>query len=88
MRKKVTLKNFLKNLKKDNKIEVKWLDHYSAIGWEYVDKSKPVYCTSVGYFDSHDPIYLYMMSSITPGNSGGVMCRTTQVADHTSNVQV
>lgn len=76
------LRKFLKRLKPDDKIEVKWVDHYSTLGWDNVKINTPMYCLSVGYYHSNDDYYLYMMSSISSDSTGGIMARIKHDISH------
>lgn len=76
------LRKFLKRLKPDDKIELKWMDHYSILGWDNVKKNAPIHCLSVGYYHSYDDYYLYLLSTISSNATGGIMARIKQDITH------
>lgn len=71
------LKSFLKKLKREDKIEVEWVDHYTSPGW-FDPKDitgKPCICYTIGYFADQDETYLYLVSTLSRNQSGTISAR-------------
>lgn len=70
----VNLKKKLKTIRKGQKIEIKWIDHWSSSGWrpkDFVDSSLDMECTSVGYYCGENSKYIFLAATDDLGQDVG-----------------